>query len=885
MSTFMLPKHLLTALRRPSKPIEVSPLLAEVAKFDAQQVYRRLETSDKGLSEDEAARRFSQHGPNVVTKEQRFRHIKLLARACVNPLVVLLLLLAAISLMTGDTGGAIVMLSMVVLGVALRFIQELRAGNAAAKLKAMISATATVLRDGKPRELPLGQLVPGDVVQLAAGDMIPADLRIVSCKDLFLLQSSLTGESMPVEKFDAKEDGAAKPLLELKNTCFLGTSVASGAATGVIVETGFKTYLGAMAQGITGPETPTSFDKGVTRYTWLMIRFMLVMVPLVFLINGLTKHNWMEAFFFALAVAVGLTPEMLPMIVSVCLSRGAIAMSRKKVIVKRLNSIQNLGAMDVLCTDKTGTLTLDQVNLVRYCDVAGKEDEGILVLAYLNSHFQTGLRNVLDRAILQFEEIHEKHAVPDHKKIDEIPFDFSRKLMSVVVETPEGTRRLICKGATEAVFQRCDRFEVEGKVQPVDPLVMAKLKKYCDGLSADGFRVLAIAYKDVPPQAAYSKDDERDLVLKGYVAFLDPPKDSAAPAILALKNHGVAVKVLTGDNELVGRKICQEVGLPTDCVLLGCQVEGMKDAELAEASEHATLFARLSPVHKQRVIRALQSKQHVVGFLGDGVNDFPALRVADVSISVDSGVDIAKEAADIILLEKSLLVLEQGVQEGRKVFVNILKYIRMGASSNFGNVFSLLGASAFVPYLPMTPRQILTNNLLYDFSQVPIPADNVDPEQVAKPHPWEMGEIAKFILLIGPCSSVFDYTTYLIMLYVFHCWDPTPANASLFQTGWFVESLLTQNAHYPRHSHEPHPVPPELHQLAIDGYDRSHHGDWGLVALLADRTVAWVHAVATALLAVARVDAVLLCPLDPGRQDLVDPQGVDLRDYWPWPAH
>jgi Mg2+-importing ATPase len=790
LPTFILPKNILTALRRPSNHIEVSPLLAEVARCDAQQVFRRLETSDKGLSEDDAARRLRQHGPNVVTQEQRHRQVRLLARACANPLVILLLLLAAISLMTGDPAGATIMLIMVVLGVALRFFQELRAGNAAAKLVAMISVTATVVRDGQPRELPLGHLVPGDVVQLAAGDMIPADLRIVSCKDLFVIQSSLTGESLSVEKFDAKEDGGSKPALELKNVCFLGTSVESGAATGVIVETGFKTYLGTMAKAIVGQETPTSFDKGVTRFTWLMIQFMLVMVPLVFLINGLTKHDWMQAFFFALAVAVGLTPEMLPMIVSVCLSRGAIAMSRKKVIVKRLNSIQNLGAMDVLCTDKTGTLTLDRVILERHCDVVRHEDEGVLVLAYLNSHFQTGLRNVLDRAILQFHEIHDKFSVPDHKKIDEIPFDFSRKLMSVVVETPEGVRRLICKGATEAVFQRSNRFELEGKVYPVDPLVITDLKEYCDELNADGFRVLAIAYKDVEQKAAYSKDDECDLVLKGYVAFLDPPKDSAAPAISALRNHGIMVKVLTGDNALVSRKICQEVSLPTDSVLLGGQVEAMTDAALAEAVEHAALFARLSPAHKQRVIRALQGKGHVVGFLGDGINDSPALRTADVSISVDSAVDIAKEAADIILLEKSLMVLEEGVLEGRKVFANILKYIRMGASSNFGNMFSVLGASAFVPYLPMTPPQILTNNLLYDFSQVPIPEDNVDPEQIAKPHPWDIGQIAKFILFVGPCSSVFDYTTYLMMLYVFHCWDP--AKASLFQTGWFVESLLTQ---------------------------------------------------------------------------------------------
>jgi len=785
---FSLPKNVLSALRRPAPTIQVSPLLAEVARCDSPEVFRRLETGEMGLSEEEAAQRLEDHGPNVVAKEQRFRRTKLFGQACANPLVILLLLLAALSWWTDDLGGATVMFAMVVLGVALRFVQELRADNAAAKLKAMISVTATVVRNGQPRELPLSQLVPGDVVQLAAGDMIPADLRLVSCKDLFVIQSSLTGESLPVEKFDTKENGNSKSLLELKNVCFLGTSVESGAATGVIVETGFRTYLGTMAQSLVGQHQPTSFDKGVTRFTWLMIYFMSVLVPLVFLINGLTKGDWHEAFFFALAVAVGLTPEMLPMVVSVCLSRGAIAMSRKKVIVKRLNSIQNLGAMDVLCTDKTGTLTLDRVILERHCDVVRNEDEAVLVHAYLNSHFQTGLRNVLDRAILQFEGIQEKHAVPEHKKIDEIPFDFSRKRMSVVVETPQGVRRLICKGATEAVFQCCDRFELEGKVYPVDPMLITELKEYCDELSADGFRVLAIAYRDVEMQAAYSKDDERNLVLMGYVAFLDPPKDSAAPAILALKNHGVAVKVLTGDNELVTRKICEEVGLATDCVLLGSQVESMTDAELAEASERATVFARLAPAHKQRVIRALQSKGHVVGFLGDGINDSPALRTADVGISVDSAVDIAKEAADMILLEKSLMVLEEGVLEGRKVFANILKYVRMGASSNFGNMFSVLGASAMLKFLPMEPKQILTNNLLYDFSQVPIPGDNVDPEQIARPRPWQMGEIAKFILFIGPCSSIFDYTTYFMMLYVFHCRD----NAALFQTGWFVESLLTQ---------------------------------------------------------------------------------------------
>ena len=748
----------------------------------------------------------------MVVQERRHGRLILLARACANPLVILLLVLAAVSYATGDARAAIVMLVMVVLGVALRFAQEARADDAAAKLKAMISVTATVVRDGRPREIPLAQLVPGDVVKLAAGDTIPADVRIVSCKDLFVIQSSLTGESFPVEKFEAKEEALNKPLHELKNVCFLGTSVESGTATGVVVETGLGTYLGSMAKAIVGQHVQTSFDRGVARFTWLMIRFMMVMVPLVFLINGLTKQDWGEAFFFALAVAVGMTPEMLPMIVTVCLSRVAIAMSHKKVIVKRLNSIQNLGAMDVLCTDKTGTLTMDRVILERHCDVVRKDDDGVLVFAYLNSHFQTGLKNVLDRAVLDHrEEIHEQWAVAQFKKVDEIPFDFSRKIMSVVVETPDGVHRLICKGAPEAIFDRCTRFELDGQVYPIEPLLIKELEEEYDELSAEGFRVLAIAYKHLQRRPAYSKEDEHELILKGYVAFLDPPKDTARPAIVALQSHGVAVKVLTGDNDLVSRKICHEVGLSTERVLLGSQVETMSDAQLAEAAEQTTLFARLSPAHKQRVIRALQSKGHVVGFLGDGINDSPALRAADVGISVDTATDIAREAADVILLEKSLMVLEGGVLEGRKVFANIRKYIRMGASSNFGNMFSVLGASAFVPYLPMAPIQILTNNLLYDFSQVPIPADDVDPEQIAKPRPWHMGEIARYILCIGPCSSVFDYTTYLIMLFVFKCLDtallPAPElmerfagvadvgqsyAAALFQTGWFVESLLTQ---------------------------------------------------------------------------------------------
>jgi Mg2+-importing ATPase len=795
-------------------PIRVAPALVQAASGDVDLVLRNLQTSKQGLSEDEAAHRLRTDGPNSVAQEAHYRKLILLGKAIVNPLVILLMVLATLSYLTDDSPrAAIVMLAMVVLGVTLRFVQEARADNAAEKLKAMIRVTATVIRNGQERDIPLADLVRGDLIRLAAGDMIPGDVRLLSCKDLFVTQSSLTGEAFPVEKFETPEPGKELSPLELRNICFLGTSVESGTAQGVVVTTGRNTYLGSMASSIVDQSTQTSFDRGISQFTWLMLRFMLVMVPAVFVINGVMKHDWRDAFFFAMAVAVGLTPEMLPMIVTVCLSKGAIAMSRKAVIVKQLNSIQNLGAMDILCTDKTGTLTMDHIILERHCDVVLETDNVVLELAYLNSHFQTGLKNLLDRAILKHES--ELKDVPFEKftKVDEIPFDFVRKIMSVVVKTPEGQNRLVCKGAPEEVFNRCATFEMDGKFLPMNHLLIADLREEYERLSSDGFRVLAVAYKDLDAKPAYSKDDEKALTLRGYLAFLDPPKDTARAAIAGLHEHGVSVRVLTGDNELVTQKICSEVGIDSEKMLLGRQIEPMSEAQLAEAVEHTTVFARLSPAHKQRIIKAYQSNGHTVGFMGDGINDAPALRAADVGISVDTAVDIAKESANIILLQKSLLVLEEGVLEGRKIFANILKYIRMGASSNFGNMFSVLGASIFLPYLPMLPIQILTNNLLYDFSQVPIPTDDVDPEQIAKPRPWAISQIARFILFIGPCSSIFDYTTFFMMLYLFSCWtapfDPVLGAAGgfvmqadvqmenlrrehLFQTGWFVESLLTQ---------------------------------------------------------------------------------------------
>ncbi len=791
-------------------------LLAKAALCTAEQALSLLATSTQGLNEEEADQRLETVGPNQVAKERHHGWAHRLWVAARNPLVILLTILAVVSLATGQPTAGVIMLLMVLLGLSLRLVQETRANKAAEKLRAMISVTATVVREGVPREIPLRELVPGDIVTLSSGDMVPADVRLVSAKDLFIVQATLTGESLPVEKTDTAAPRKDVPPIELGNICFLGTSVESGSASAVVVATGMRTYFGKVAASLARPQQNTAFDKGVKRFTWLMIRFMLVMVPLVFFINGLTKHDWPQAFFFALAVAVGLTPEMLPMIVSVCLSKGAMAMAGKKVIVKRLDSIQNFGAMDVLCTDKTGTLTLDHIILELHVDVFKNESEQVLRDAYLISHFQTGLKNLLDRAVLNHRELHHELSVGNYAKVDEMPFDFARRMMSVVVEEPraggkDGARILLCKGAPESVFSRCTHFESRGEIFPMEPLLVGDLLQQVNELSADGFRVLAVASKAVAPRAAYSKEDESDLVLTGYLAFLDPPKETAVKAIAALREHGVAVKVLTGDNDLVARKVCREVGINSPVIPRGQEIDRMTDDQLASAVDACDVFARLSPAQKERIVLALQRKGHVVGFMGDGINDAPALRAADVGISVDNAVDIAKESADMILLEKSLMVLEEGVLEGRKVFVNILKYIRMGASSNFGNMFSVIGASAWLPFVPMAPLQVLANNLLYDFSQVPIPTDNVGPAQVAKPRPWRMGEIGKFIILVGPLSSIFDYTTYALMWFFFDCRNlgliPPPElaarfacpsspdetyAAALFHTGWFVESLMTQ---------------------------------------------------------------------------------------------
>jgi Mg2+-importing ATPase len=765
--------------------------LGEIACLSPDDALQRLSSTTAGLTPDQVEERLRSAGLNQVAHQARHTILGELVGRSINPLNLLLLSLATASYFLGDQRAAIVIAVMVVLSISLSFIQEHRSNNAADKLQQMVSITATVRRQTGAEahdhiDVPIEQVVPGDIVVLSAGDMIPADLRLITAKDLFLNQSTLTGEAMPLEKVAAAHVGAAETPFDLPNICFMGSAVVSGIGCGVVVLTGPRTAFGLVASEIAKQRVLTNFDKGITRFTWLMLGFIVVMAPLVFVINGLTKGNWLEALLFAVAVAVGLTPEMLPMIVTVNLAKGALAMSHRKVIVKRLNSIQNFGAMNVLCTDKTGTLTQDRIILKRHLD----DSERVLEYAYLNSFHQSGLKNLLDVAVLKHVELEAGLKVQARfQKIDEMPFDFERRRMSVVIGRDDGVHILICKGAVEEVFAACQHYAIDGETGALDKNHFASAMETTAKLNADGFRVVAVAFKEMPPtQATYSVADEADLTLLGYIAFLDPPKETCAAALATLKTSGVQVKILTGDNDIVARKICHEVGLLVDRIVLGSEIATLSPDELASLAETAAVFAKVSPAQKAAIIDALHRRGHVVGFLGDGINDGPALKTADVGISVDSAVDIAKDSADIILLEKSLAVLGEGVIEGRKVFGNITKYIKMGASSNFGNMFSVLGASVFLPFLPMTAIQVLTNNLLYDFSQTTIPTDNVDAEYLAVPRRWDISNIAKFVLFIGPISSIFDYVTYFTMLYVFNAWN----NPALFQTGWFVESLLTQ---------------------------------------------------------------------------------------------
>jgi len=772
--------------------------LIEICALPQQEALARLGGAAQGLDSEEAARRLDKYGPNELAPAERLGFWADIFRRLHNPLNVQLLLIAGISGAIGELKSTFIVSAMVVLSVGLSYFLDRRSGHAVETLGKRVQSRSIVLRDGQKTEVTISEIVPGDIVLLQAGSIVPADLRLLSVKDFFVSESALTGESMAVEKSVTAGVSSAQSATELANACFLGTNVTSGTAHGLVINTGMRTAFGAISESLADRREETSFDQGVRSFTWLMIKFMVVMVSAVFFIVGITKGNWTEALLFGLSIAVGLTPEMLPMIVTVNLAKGALTMARKKVIVKRLPSIQNLGAIDILCTDKTGTLTQDRVVLEQHVDITGRTSEDVLTYAYLNSYYQTGLRSLIDRAVLDSAVL---DAEANCKLVDELPFDFQRRRMSVVVDY-EDDHVLICKGAVEEIYECCSHYQIGDEVFPLIPMIRDNLFEEVDRLNKDGFRVLGVAYQEFSrKKAIFATTDERNLILLGYIAFYDPPKTSALEAIGQLREAGVKVKVLTGDNALVTRKVCRDVNFAVEKIVSGAELTALSELDFKQAVEEVDVFVKLSPAQKEQIVRQLRGNGHVVGFIGDGINDAPALKAADVGISVDSAVDVAKEAADIILLEKSLLVLEEGIIEGRRVFANIVKYIRMGASSNFGNMFSVLGASYLFPFLPMLPVQILVNNLLYDFSQTGIPTDNVDPELVAKPLKWDIAKIKRFMVFIGPISSIFDYATYALMWFFFGCSafsDPHVAAASkeglarLFQTGWFVESLLTQ---------------------------------------------------------------------------------------------
>ncbi|PXZ04300.1 magnesium-translocating P-type ATPase [Gilliamella apicola] len=798
----------------------------EEAQNSLDNILSKFQSSLSGLTQENAKSRLEQYGKNEVAREKVPSAFVQLLLAFKNPFIFVLLTLAIVSFVTDywlplqsgeetDLTGIVIILTMVTLSGLLRFWQEFRSNRAAEALKSMIRTTATVLRRPNKNmpaehiEVPLSDIVPGDIVFLSAGDMIPADIRLIESRDLFVSQAVLTGESIPVEKYDTlgavsqKTSEEVNPseinkdnVLDVNNICFMGTNVVSGTAKAIVVATGADTHFGSLAKSIVGSRAETSFDRGVNSVSWLLIRFMLVMVPIVLLINGFTKGDWGEAVLFALAVAVGLTPEMLPMIVSANLAKGAVGMAKRKVVVKRLNAIQNFGAMDILCTDKTGTLTQDKIILEHHLDINGQVDPSVLQLAWLNSYYQSGMKNLMDKAIIRFAEEKtnvKKVGVGLYRKIDELPFDFVRRRLSVVVQGNDDNHLMICKGAVEEMLSISDFVYENGEYLPLDEKRKQALIELAHNYNKDGFRVLAVGVKEISgaqTKTQYNVQDEKALAIRGFLTFLDPPKESAYEAISALSEHGVAVKVLTGDNEIITIKVCREVGLEPGIPLLGSEIENMDDAELKEQIEQRTIFAKLTPLQKSRIIRLLQDNGHTVGFLGDGINDAPALRDADVGISVDTATDIAKESADIILLEKSLMVLEEGVICGRETFGNIMKYLNMTASSNFGNIFSVLVASAFLPFLPMLAIHLLIQNLLYDISQLSLPWDKMDEEFLQKPRKWDAPNIGRFMIWIGPTSSIFDITTYALMWFVFSA-NSVEAQ-SLFHSGWFIEGLLSQ---------------------------------------------------------------------------------------------
>lgn len=769
-------------------------------------VFNYFQTSQSGLSIEEVEKRQSLYGMNEVEHEKKNNPVSSFIKAFINPFIGVLTGLVIVSFFLDvlqaepgeqDWTAIVIISTMVVSSAILRFWQEWKANTSSESLLKMVTNTCYARRtDGCDEEINISELVPGDIVLIAAGDMIPADLRLIEAKDLFISQSSLTGESDPVEKHpEAKGKMYGKgSVVELENICYMGSTVVSGSATGIVIATGNNTYLGTIAKSIAGHRAATAFDKGISKVSFLLIRFMLVMIPFVFLINGLTKGDWLEAFIFAVSVAVGLTPEMLPMIVTANLSKGAVAMSKKKTIVKDLNAIQNFGAMNILCTDKTGTLTCDQIVLEKYINADGSNDSGKRILrhAFFNSFFQTGLKNLMDKAILSHvKELSMEYLKDNYIKVDEIPFDFTRRRMSVVVEDKLGKRQIITKGAVEEMLGICSFAEFDGAVHPFTPELKQKAKVISEQMNRQGMRALAVAQKSyLDKESDFCVKDESEMVLIGYLAFLDPPKQSAANAIKQLHEYGIDVKILSGDNDAVVRTIARQVGIDTRNALTGMELAAMNEQEQRKAVSETTVFSKLTPMQKTEIITLLQEQDNTVGFLGDGINDAAALRQSDIGISVDSAVDIAKESADIILLEKDLMVLEDGVLEGRKTFGNITKYIKMTASSNFGNMFSVMAASAFLPFLPMLPIHLLIQNLLYDISQTTIPFDRMDADYLRKPRKWDASDLSRFMLYVGPISSVFDIVTYLVMWYVFGC--NSAEHQTLFQSGWFIEGLLSQ---------------------------------------------------------------------------------------------
>ena len=785
-----------------------------------ESTFANYKTSALGLVDDQVEENRDTYGENVITKGQEDSMIKKIYESIINPFTVILLVIALVSFITNvwlakpgeqDPTTSIIIVTLVLISGGIRFIQELRSDKAASNLSRMIVNTATVLRDGAEQEIPIDEIVVGDVIKLSAGDMIPADVVLIDSRDFFVQQSGLTGESDAVEKVCLRKADSQNldSLLESESLAFMGTNVISGRATAVVLVVGDETMMGAIEQTINTYDEPTSFEREMNTISWLLIRLMLVMVPVVFVINGLTDGDWLEAGVFALSVGVGLTPEMLPMIITASLAKGSIIMAKEKVVIKKLNAIQDLGAIDILCTDKTGTLTQDEIVLEYPLDIHGELDLSVLRRAYLNSYFQTGLKNLMDRAIInRTQKEAKKHEIvrdldQTFHKIDELPFDFERRRMSVIVKDEDGVVSMVTKGALEEMLSVSTYVEYKGEIKRLTDEVRQEVLAEVAQLNEQGLRVLGVSYKtDLDENDIFSVEDERDMILTGYLAFLDPPKPSAAPAIKALAEYGVTTKILTGDNEKVTQAVCEKVGLDVERILLGSEIDTMTDQELAQVVETTTVFAKLSPDQKARIILCLKNNGHKVGYMGDGINDAPSMKVSDVGISVDTAVDIAKETADVILLDKDLMVLEKGLVEGRKVYANMTKYIKMTVSSNFGNIFSLLFASIFLPFLPMAPVHLIVLNLIYDLSCIALPFDNVDKEFLKKPRIWEANSIMRFMAWIGPISSVFDIITYMLLYFLVvpmilgHGYNHGAADAAafimVFQTGWFIESMWSQ---------------------------------------------------------------------------------------------